>query len=393
MKSWKILLSAVAAALVVVGCGGGGSTSTTTVPFFKSVKVVGDSLSDSGVFGYKWAMQGNAANPMKVWPEIVADAYGVSALCPYYSGASAGGAVTPSATGAACNNYAVGGARVNFNAAPTSAYSITQQLATLAANKPYVAGDLLLVDGGGNDVAALAGAYLGAAGDSGAAFVALTSSLLGSASVTQIIVASGGPANPNALPAVGRAYMKALADSLYTAVKTQALDKGATNVLVLNVPDIAGTPRFVATLDLVSASAGTATSAQVKGLIGVWATDFNTQLATKFAGNTKVAIADFYTDIQAKIATPANFGLTNITTPACPRTGTGPNGTDPADGLPKYTPPTCTVDALSANPPAGVTDPNWWKTYYFSDGFHPSIKGYQLLAADVLAKLAAVGWK
>lgn len=385
MKSWKILLSAVAAALVVVGCGGGGSTSTTTVPFFKSVKVVGDSLSDSGVFGFKWAMQGNAANPMKVWPELVADAYGVPTLCPYYSGTVPGGAVTPSATGAACNNYAVGGARVNFNAAPTSAYSITQQLATLATNKPYVAGDLLLVDGGGNDVAALAGAYLGAAGDGGAAFVGLTSSLLGGPTVTAIITASGGPAA--GLPAVGRAYMKALADSLYTAVKTEALDKGATNVLVLNVPDITGTPRFVATLAAVSATVSPAVSLQVKGLMGLWITDFNGQLTTKFAGNSKVAIADFYTDIQAKIATPGNFGLTNITTPACPITGTG------TDGLPSYTAPTCTVDALSLAPPVGVTDPNWWKTYYFSDGFHPSIKGYQLLAADVLAKLSAVGWK
>lgn len=384
MKSWKILVSALSAALVMVGCGGGGSSSTTTVPFFKSVKVVGDSLSDSGTFSgpsgpVKFAMQGNAANPMKVWTELVAEAYGAPALCSFYQGNIATFAVAAGATSSACNNYAVGGAKINSEAGPTSPFSIPKQLADLAT-KPYVAGDLLLVDGGGNDVAAVTTAFLDPTGST-ATFVALTSTLLGNSTVVSVMTAN----TATGAVTVGVLYMEALADKLFDAVTTQALNKGANNVLVLNVPDITGTPRFVAVLASVSAAygggpAGATASAQVKGVIGLWIQKFNARLTTKFAGNSKVAIADFYSDIQAKIATPANFGLTNITDTACPSTSTVV---------------TCTADSLTAlTPPAGATGGvNWWKTYYFSDGFHPSIKGYQLLAADVLARLAAVGWK
>jgi outer membrane lipase/esterase len=384
MKSWKILLSAVAAALVVVGCGGGGSSSTTTVPFFKSVKVVGDSLSDSGTFAgpsgpVRFAMQGNAANPMKVWTELVAEAYGAPAPCAFYSGSLANGAVVPSTTGSACNNYAVGGAKINSEAGPTSPYSIPKQLTDLAT-KPYLDGDLLLVDGGGNDVAALATAFLDPTGAT-ATFVALTSTLLGNSTVVSVMTAN----TATGAVSVGVLYMEAVADKLFDAVTTNALNNGAKNVLVLNVPDITGTPRFLGVLASVSAAygggpAGANASAQVKGVIGLWIQRFNARLVSKFGSNPKVAIADFYTDIQAKIATPTSFGLTNITDTACPSTSTVV---------------TCTADSLTAlAPPSGATGgANWWKTYYFSDGFHPSIKGYQLLAADVLAKLSSVGWK
>lgn len=383
MKSWKILVSALGAALVMVGCGGGGSSSTT-VPFFKSVKVVGDSLSDSGTFAgpagpIRFAMQGNAANPMKVWTELVAEAYGAPALCAFYQGNLATFAVAASPTGSACNNYAVGGAKINSEAGPSSPYSIPKQLADLAT-KPYLAGDLLLVDGGGNDVAAVTTAFLDPAGST-ATFVALTSTLLGNTTVVAVMTA-----NPvTGTVAVGALYMEALADKLFDAVTTQALNNGAKNVLVLNVPDITGTPRFISVLASVSAAngggvAGATASAQVKGVVRLWIQKFNARLVTKFSGNSKVAIADFYTDIQAKLTSPASFGLTNITDTACPSTSTVV---------------TCTADFLTGlTPPAGATGgANWWKTYYFSDNFHPGIRGYQLLAEDVLARLAAVGWK
>ena len=34
----------------------------------------------------------------------------------------------------------------------------------------------------------------------------------------------------------------------------------------------------------------------------------------------------------------------------------------------------------------------WWKSYAFSDGFHPTPYGHQLLAASVSRALARAGW-
>ncbi len=398
MVFWKHALGALGVALALVGCGGGSdapvipvssappaATPTVAVTPVNTVKVVGDSLSDSGVFGFKWAMQSGTYDTMKVWTEIINDAYKAPALCPYYSG-DAVGVVTPRSGGSACNSYAVGGGRINTTATP---YSIPKQLADLAANKSYAAGDLLLVDGGGNDAAALTGAFL--TNDSGASFSTLAVSLLPAASVSAIFTA-----NPNTTGSaiVGTLYMQALADKMYDAVKVQALDKGAPRVILLNMPDITNTPRFQAVLDGVSAAYGGGTPgatarAQVKGLINSWVVAFNTQLTSKFAGNSKVAIVDFYGKFNDQIANPSNYGLTNVTTPVCPVIGTG------TDGLPIYNTPACTADSLTRQtPPSGAgTGLNWWKTFLFSDGFHPTIYGYQLLAQQVSTKLREAGWQ
>jgi outer membrane lipase/esterase len=118
MRTWKYALSALGTALVLVGCGGGGGGETTSNKSgVTSVKVVGDSLSDSGVFGFKFAMQGSASEPMLIWTERIAASYGVAALCPRYVATSATTVVAnPSAT--ACSSYAVGGGRINIPTAP-----------------------------------------------------------------------------------------------------------------------------------------------------------------------------------------------------------------------------------------------------------------------------------
>jgi outer membrane lipase/esterase len=64
-----------------------------------------------------------------------------------------------------------------------------------------------------------------------------------------------------------------------------------------------------------------------------------------------------------------------------------------SDGLPTYNFATCTDAALSAAPPAGATGgANWWKTWAFSDGFHPTPYGHQLLAQLISRTLAQAGW-
>ena len=97
---------------------------------------------------------------------------------------------------------------------------------------------------------------------------------------------------------------------------------------------------------------------------------------------------DFYTSLNDQVANPVQFGLTNAKDTVCPITGVG------SDGLPSYTFATCTATALSAlPPPAGATGgADWWKTYAFSDSFHPTPYGHQLLGQLVSRSLAQAGW-
>lgn len=387
MTSWKFALSALGTALVLAACGG-GSDAPGNRGGVTTVKVVGDSLADSGTFsGTKWAMQGSATDPMLIWTERLAATYLAPNLCARY-GATSTTTVALNPVAVACTSYAVAGGRINLPTAPNSGFSIPQQLKDLSSEKSYAAGDLLLVDGGGNDAADLAGAYLAASRDGGAAYVGLLGTLLPPSVVNaQLGAGQAGLAN------AGKLYMVALADKMYDAVKADALDKGASKVALLNMPDITNTPRFQGALALVAAAngggtAGATARAQVDGLIKSWIAAFNTQLATKFAGNSRVVIVDFFANFNDQIANPASYGLTNVTTPACPTTGTD------ASGFPIYNHATCSTTSLSATtPPAGATGgANWWKTYAFSDGFHPTLYGYQLLADAVAKDLRAAGW-
>jgi phospholipase/lecithinase/hemolysin len=264
--------------------------------------------------------------------------------------------------------------------------SIIKQLQDAGAAGSYAAGDLLLIDGGGNDAADLVGAYLKAASDGGAAYQAMLLTQLAPATVATTL-GSGATGAATA----GGLYMQALADTFYGAIKTNALDKGAKQVAVLNMPGVTNTPRFQMVLDSIAAASGGGTAgatarAQAEGLFKSWVETFNAQLAAKFAGDTRVTVVDFYTEFNNQISTPAQFALTNVKTPACPITGVG------SDGLPTYTFATCSASALSAAPPAGTTDPNWWKSYAFSDGFHPTPYGHQLMSQLLSRSLAKAGW-
>lgn len=171
--------------------------------------------------------------------------------------------------------------------------------------------------------------------------------------------------------------MQRLADTFYTAIRTHALDRGAMQVVVLNMPDITLTPRFQAVLAGVRAANGAAAAAALQGAIQQWITAFNTRLDARIGTDDRVAVVDFYGLFTAQVANPADYGLDNATTPACPAVGVD------AQGLPTYDFPSCTSAALDAAPPAGQRA-GWWRTWLFSDGFHPTPYGHLLLADAIL---------
>jgi phospholipase/lecithinase/hemolysin len=161
---------------------------------------------------------------------------------------------------------------------------------------------------------------------------------------------------------------------LFNDVKTKVLDKKATHVAILNMPDITITPLLQATLSTMPP----ATASGVQALVRTWVTTFNTQLKTNIANDSRIALVDFYTDFQDEVSKPADYGLANATTPVC--------SVDKPAGLGKFP---CFSTELDALP--GKT-PGWWKTYAFSDGFHPTPFGHSLLAASVARALARAGW-
>lgn len=378
MKPRMQWVAVAVSAAVLAACGGGGA-DTTPATAVTAVKVMGDSLADSGTFGLKFTVQGTAptgAGSTAIWPERVAASYGRT-LCPHY--VSAGGSFSAKAD---CTNYAVGGGRINNFTAPTSPVSILQQLKDAGA-AGYAAGDLVLIDGGGNDAADLIGAYLGASRDGGKAYAALLGTVLDAATVNSLL--AGGATG---MAQAGGAYMQALATQFAATIKAQTLDKGATRVAVLNMPGVTLTPKFRMVLASISAANGAAAATQAQTLFDGWVQAFNAKLAAALAGDGRLTVVDFYASFKDQAEHPAQYAYTNVTTPACPATGVG------SDGLPTYSFPTCTAAALSAmTPPAGATGgADWWKSYGFADSFHPTPFGHQLMGQLVSRSLSQAGW-
>jgi phospholipase/lecithinase/hemolysin len=361
------------------GCGGGNDPLPPKSSISK-VYVMGDSLADAGTFGYKATIQ-DASNPkgFPLWTQLVANAFGVdgSAQCNFYSLNRDG--TQRAAVNPACTNFAIGGGRV-YTSPASSPLNVSVQMATKASLGNYTSSDLVLIDGGGNDAADLVGAYLGATTPAGlVAYQTLLAQQLDSATIAALLTQTNGAA------LAAGAYMQALADTFHGQIKAQVLDKGATHVAVLDMPDITLTPRFKAVLAGVAATTSASTAQTLQAAIRQWIVTYNTRLKSKFAGETRVAVVPFYDDFTDEINNPSAYQLSNATEAACPVTGVG------SDGLPTYSFPTCTSAALDAAPPAGKAA-GWWKSYAFSDGFHPTPYGHQLLASSVSRALARAGW-
>ncbi len=389
MKQWKWAAVAASCAVVLAGCGGASDGSNTTPKtVVTSVKVFGDSIMDSGTFGYKFTIQSaNAAAPFLIFPEVVAANFGVSNLCSFFR--FNGTTFVPNTS---CTSYAVASGRVN-NLTNTSApsntvpFSIPYQMSVGAAT--LTPSDLVIIDGGGNDLADLTGAYLGATTPTGiATYMNLLSTLLPSATVAAIV---GSTPTATSLGTAAGAYAQAVGQTLAASIKTNVVAKGVAKVVVVNAPDITTSPRFQAVLSAVAAAGGTAQRDAVQGAVRAWTQALNASLAQGLAG-TNVQIWDFYNEGAKITANPAQFSLTNITTPACPKVAGGISSVGLAALDFPQTVAACNSASMSANIPVGETSPNWWKGYAFADQFHFTPAMNQLIGQSINLQLAKAGW-
>ena len=406
--SLKFALSAVTTALVLTGCGGGdSSTASTTSTGLTSMVVFGDSLSDIGTYkvgaiaavgGGTWSVNSPTA---KNWTQLVAAQYNFPAPCSAQTGLLSiipGIAAVPVQNFTACKNYAQGSSRTTSPFGPNSvaiqqavfngtlgaggsaaqagqaaiqaaglglmAVPVATQMAThlTTVAGAYSGKELVTVMAGGNDTfLQLNGVSSAAAGGAGAVGAA---QFAGWSAGVQGTVAAGGAAAAGAAQQAAVAAMAQAATELIALVNTQVVAKGAKYVAVVNLPDVSQTP-FAATFD-----PGT------RGFINLLATTFNNTLSAGLAGKPNVIVVDAYTQGRDQVANPAQYGLSNVTSPAC-------SATSPANPL-GGTSLTCTPASLIA----GDTS-----KYLFADGVHLSPYGNQLLAQFVAKNLIIAGWQ
>jgi outer membrane lipase/esterase len=388
MRLIRLKLAALGAAVALAACGGGGAGDQHPQVAFTNMVSFGDSLSDIGTYkvgtiaavgGGKWTVNSSTA---KNWTELIAADIMVAPPCAAETGLLPN---IPGLVGAApvtnipnCFNYAQGSSRVSGIFAPNSAtlqaapfnqvnlgllaVPIATQMATHLArvNGAYSGTELVTVLGGGNDffmnfngVAQAAG---GGAGAAGAAFIA------GWSQSVQAAVSAGGAAAVGAASQAAVAGMGQAGAELAGLVKTQIVAKGAKYVVVVNLPDVSQTP-FALAFD-----------AQTRALMQTMVTTFNAQLAAGLNGSP-VLLVDAYTQGHDQNANPAQYSLTNVTTPAC-------SATSPANPLQGSS-----IACTSASLITGDTS-----HYEFADTVHPTPYGYQLLAQFVAIQMAKAGW-
>lgn len=406
-RQWHLsALSAIVGAVLLAACGGGESGPTTT-----RVVVFGDSLSDMGAYtpatqiplasfgagtgqqageapylggkfttnshtGYLCQKDANGAlvrdannalicsnsSIANTWAEWVAARLGV-AVTPHEVGFGPSSRLCPAATtnpalASSCTGYAQGGSRVTNPAgignpngngingtspAPMTRPMVTQVAQHLTRFTSFGGGDIVFVYGGNNDVFVQFGA-----------------------------VAQGLPV------ATAIANMQQVATELVALVKDQIVANGAARVAVMTLADSSATPAYRTLPD-----ANTAVLAQLSA-------EFNTTLTTGLAGVAGVRIIDARTLAASVIASPASFGIVNVTDAAC----------DPAKmaaatgGSSLF----CNAAPASLFTAASLPNLNSLKTgasastWLFSDGVHPTTAGHKIFADQVITQLKEFDW-
>ena len=356
------LIMAAASSVVLMGCGGSDGADTIPKKQFSSVQVFGDSLADSGTFGIKFTAPVQNESERLIFADRIAKTYGHT-LCPRYrfNGATFDAGVQ------GCTNSAVGGAKINHVLSTnTSVLSIERQLKNAAA-AGYSSKDLILIDGGGNDMADLVQAFLGSFSTDLSTQVTAGLALNGMLLSKNIAVIT--PGDPQAMALAGNAYVAKLAADFKAEIKTNVLDRGGQHVVVLGIPALSHVPLVQASLAGVPEPIRT----QFLEIFDGWVKTFNTTLTQSFAGESRVVGVDLYAEMVRQIQNPAQYLITNITTPACLA---------------------ATQNTLSATLAVFQSCPyDETKThYFFSDNFHPTPYLHGLTAQRISVNLAKAGW-
>jgi phospholipase/lecithinase/hemolysin len=391
MRVTQIALASAAFA-ALAACGGGGdnnSSSSSTPSGGVKLQVVsfGDSLSDVGT--YMPAVQANVGtgggrfttNPGEIWTQKVAEYYG-GTLTPAY----VGGFGQP-LTAAGGLGYAQGGSRVDLqpgegfapnNMAATTVPVTKQVTEYLSAHNSFNSNQLVLMNGGANDI-----------------FVAVQAvSDAGTAAATQVLEGGGTPAAAQAAAAAASqaatlTELQAITTAATTFVGTvqKVVAAGATHVVVSNVPDIAQTPQ------------GLAAGVQGQALINALVQTYNGVLKQGLASTSQVIYVDAYAWLDQMLASYQSLGFTvSNTGTACNLTSMAASATTYATNNPSVLVPGQTAASFGSSfasslfcSPQTYTVAGADQTYMFADLVHPTTHLQALFAQQAETQIAASG--
>ncbi|WP_109478788.1 SGNH/GDSL hydrolase family protein [Paraburkholderia sp. C35] len=376
---------ACAAFAALVACGGGGSSNnnsaSNTPAGGVNLQVVsfGDSLSDAGTYSpvITSSFGGGrfTTNPGEVWTQKIAEYYG-GTLTPAF----VGGFGKPLAANGGFG-YAQGGSdvsRVDGNGyAPNSqaatTWPVTQQIQQyLTDHGSFNSNQLVLINGGANDIIQNLSTMLATISADVAADPAHASQYVQSVALTTV-----GP----------------MAQTLAQQIGT-ILAKGATHVVVMDVPDIGKTP-------LAAQLVAQTGSAQVPTIISGIVATYNgvLQQALAAGGLTSkviyVSTSDWLTPL---LANPSAQGFSNTTGTACNITQMAANATAYATANPAVLTNGLTAAQYGQQfasslfcSPNTLTVAGADQSYVFADTIHPTTHAHAAFATFVEGKIAATG--
>ncbi|WP_245964726.1 SGNH/GDSL hydrolase family protein [Trinickia dinghuensis] len=377
---------ACAAFALMAACGGGGggsgsSSAAATPAGGVTMQVVsfGTSLSDAGTYSpvIKAQFGGGrfTTNPGQVWTQNVANYYGGS-LTP-----AVVGGFGQALTAAGGLDYAQGGAEVSTaqgigwapnNLAATTTPIVTQVANYLSTYGSFNSNQIVLVEGGANDILANLTALL-----------------------TAIQTDIGGGMTPqNAILKEVSTTLGPAAQALVTQVAT-IVAKGGTHVVFVNVPDIGQTPLGVQAAAQNGAAAQQLISGVVQTFNGIVAAGL--QAANLPAGT--VIPVDAFTWLDQLIATYQTNGFTVANTnTACNLTQMQTSATAYAQANPSVLQPGQTAAQFGAAlasslfcSPQTLTAAGADQTYIFADTVHPTTRAHLLFAQYVESQIAKAG--
>lgn len=398
LRTTQIAIASAAFALLAA-CGGGGSSNNAsgTPAGGVNLQVVsfGDSLSDVGTYSQNilpgFGGGKFTTNPGNIWVQDIAQYYGGS-ITPAFTG---GFGLPLTATGGL--GYAQGGANVSAsfphgeswapgNAAATTVPVATQVSNYLAAHTSFNANQLVLVDGGANDIFQFStSANLAALG--AAVQAAVASGAVPNTAAGQVQAIAGYMQTNNT-----QVFQSAVA--LATQLQTIA-GSGAKHVVLMTVPDIGQTPLGVA---------ANAQSAGAAALLSGISAAYNAtvlQLIAPLVSSGNVIVADafgWFDTVLLPNAAAEGFTVTNTGT-ACNLAQMAANATAYAQQNPQVLTGTgLTAAQYGAQfesslfcSPATLTVPGADQTYVFADSVHPATHTNALFAQFVEQTIAKTG--
>jgi len=363
---------ALATAAFVAGC------ANDDKPEFRSLVVFGDSLSDIGSYAPVTSAAGNSQPPFiggkfttngaegLVWPEMLAAQMGLR-ITPHEVGYGTQSSKCPS-NDTSCTGYAQGGSRVtNADGIGKQGGALTVPVKTQIANhvnrfNSFRSTDLIIVYAGNNDVFVQF-----------ELFTRKAEQIEADAGAGKLTREQAAQQTNAAVAEAIRATQQA-ADELNTYVKADILGKGASYVVVGNLPDSAKTPT------------GAAAPASVRPILSQLVSTFNQALSGGLAGSSaKIWDSKALGDDVA--ANPAKYGFTNTTDVACdPEKIKLITGGQIVDGTSLF------CNATPGVPYFGLKTGASANTWQFADGVHPTTGGHKVIAQKLSEYLVSIGW-